>query len=70
MVVPDPIAKLRHDLASPLTALLTETQLLLLNEESLDPEVLQGLREIERVARQMKDMLAASRPTDHSGAGT
>ncbi len=69
-MVADPIAKLRHDLASPLTALLTETQLLLLNEATLDPEVAQGLREIERVARQMKEMLAASRAADQPGAGT
>ena len=67
-MVADPIAKLRHDLASPLTALLTETQLLLMNEASLDPEVARGLKEIERTARVMKDMLAASRTLDQ-GAG-
>jgi signal transduction histidine kinase len=57
----DPIRKLRHDLANPLAALLAETQLLLLNESSLDPETVQGLREIEALARRMRDMLAATR---------
>jgi signal transduction histidine kinase len=63
----DPIARLRHDLANPLAALLTETQLLLLNEATLDPDVLRGLREIESIARTMRDMLAASRAADRPG---
>lgn len=58
---PDAIRRLRHDLANPLAALLTETQLLLLNEASLDPETVRGLREIESIARHMRDMLAATR---------
>ena len=58
---PDALRRLRHDLANPLAALLTETQLLLLNEATLDPETLRGLREIEHLARAMRDMLAASR---------
>ena len=57
----DAIRKLRHDLANPLAALLAETQLLLLNEASLDAETLQGLREIEALARRMREMLAATR---------
>ena len=57
----DAIRKLRHDLANPLAALLTETQLLLLNEAALDPDTVRGLREIESIARHMRDMLAASR---------
>ena len=57
----DAIRQLRHDLANPLAALLAETQLLLLNESSLDPEVAQGLREIEGLARRMREMLAATR---------
>lgn len=52
------IRKLRHDLANPLAAILAETQLLLLNEASLDPETVQGLREIEALARRMREMLA------------
>ncbi|MFI5206780.1 MAG: hypothetical protein ACHQU8_06120 [Gemmatimonadales bacterium] len=63
----DQIARLRHDLANPLAALLTETQLLLLNEATLDPDVLRGLREIESLARAMRDMLAASRAADRPG---
>lgn len=57
----DPVRRLRHDLANPLAALLAETQLLLLNEASIDPEVVRGLREIESIARHMRDVLAASR---------
>lgn len=58
----DEMRRFRHDLANPLAALLAETQLLLLNEASLDPETVQGLREIEALARRMRDMLAATRP--------
>lgn len=58
----DEIRRFRHDLANPLAALLAETQLLLLNEASLDPETVQGLREIEALARRMRDMLAATKP--------
>jgi signal transduction histidine kinase len=57
----DVIRKLRHDLANPLAALLAETQLLLLNEATLDPETVEGLREIEGLARRMREMLAATK---------
>ena len=63
----DPLGRLRHDLANPLAALLTETQLLLLNEASLDPVVVRALREIESLARVMRDQLAASRAADRPG---
>jgi signal transduction histidine kinase len=63
----DPIRRLRHDLANPLAALLTETQLLLLNEPSLDPETVRGLREIESIARHMRDVLALSRAASLEG---
>lgn len=53
----DPLRKLRHDLANPLSAILAEAQLLLLNTDTLDPEVVTSLREIERLARRMRDML-------------
>ena len=56
------IRKLRHDLANPLAAILAEAQLLLLNEDSLDAETVEGLREIEALARRMREMLAATRP--------
>ncbi|MEK6610818.1 MAG: histidine kinase dimerization/phospho-acceptor domain-containing protein [Gemmatimonadota bacterium] len=55
------IRKLRHDLANPLAALLAETQLLLLNEATLDRETVEGLREIEGLARRMREMLANTR---------
>ena len=57
----DPVRTLRHDLANPLAALLAETQLLLLNANRLDPDTLDSLREIEALARRMRDILAASR---------
>ncbi len=55
------IRKLRHDLANPLAALLAETQLLLLNEATLDTETVEGLREIDGLARRMREMLANTR---------
>jgi signal transduction histidine kinase len=51
------LSRLRHDLSNPLSALLAETQLLLLNESQLDPEILKGLREIEALAIRMRTML-------------
>jgi signal transduction histidine kinase len=53
----DPLAKLRHDLANPLSAVLAETQLLLLNEAELDPELVNSLKHIEGLARRMRDIL-------------
>ncbi len=57
----DAMRKLRHDIANPLAALLAETQLMLLNEARLDAETVEGLREIESLARRMRDILAAAR---------
>jgi signal transduction histidine kinase len=51
------LSKLRHDLSNPLSALLAETQLLLLNESQIDPETLSSLREIEALAIRMRAML-------------
>ena len=51
--------KLRHDLSNPLAAILAETQLLLLGEDSLDKETTVSLREIEALARRMREMLQA-----------
>ena len=51
------LSRLRHDLSNPLSALLAETQLLLLNESQIDPETLKGLREIEALAIRMPTML-------------
>ena len=51
------LRKFRHDIANPLAALLAEAQLLLLNAERLDPETLSGLKEVERLALRMRDIL-------------
>jgi signal transduction histidine kinase len=48
------LAKLRHDLSNPLAALLAETQLLLLDEGRYDAETVQGLKQIEALARKMR----------------
>ncbi len=53
----DKYHKLRHDLSNPLSALLAETQLLLLNEAKLDSETLSSLREIEALAVRMRGIL-------------
>ncbi len=57
----DAVRRLRHDLANPLAAILAETQLLLLNEAELDAETVEGLREIEALARRMREMLQATK---------
>ena len=54
---PERLSKLRHDLSNPLSALLAETQLLLLNEPAWMPETVSGLREIEALAIRMRAML-------------
>ena len=51
------LRKLRHDIANPLAALLAEAQLLLLNADRIDPETLSGLKEVERLALRMRDIL-------------
>jgi signal transduction histidine kinase len=51
------MGKLRHDLSNPLSALLAEIQLLLLNESQFDAETLTSLREIEAMAIRMRGML-------------
>jgi signal transduction histidine kinase len=51
------LGKLRHDLSNPLSALLAEIQLLLLNESQFDPETLASLKEIEALAIRMRGML-------------
>ncbi len=57
MVESERLAKLRHDLSNPLSALLAEVQLLLLDEGQYDQETLTGLREIEALAIRMRGML-------------
>ena len=53
----DPIGKLRHDLANPLSAILAETQLLLLSPEKYDEETITSLKQIESLARRMRQIL-------------
>lgn len=53
----DRLHKLRHDLSNPLSALLAEAQLLLLNESALDAETLTSIREIEALAIRMRTVL-------------
>jgi len=55
--LPPAVRKLRHDLSNPLSAILAETQLLLLNAERYDAETADSLRQIEAQARRMRDML-------------
>lgn len=57
MAADDRLNKLRHDLSNPLSALLAETQLLLLNDGQLDAETVSSLREIEEQAVRMRTML-------------
>lgn len=57
----DPIRTLRHDLSNPLSAILAEAQLQLLNAADLPEETVQSLREIERLARRMRDILQGTR---------
>ncbi len=54
--------KLRHDLSNPLSALLAETQLLLLSADRFDEETLAGLKQIEALARRMRQLLESSVP--------
>jgi light-regulated signal transduction histidine kinase (bacteriophytochrome) len=53
----DRIRQLRHDLSNPLSAILAETQLLLLRQEELDQETVTSLREIEALSRRMREIL-------------
>ena len=51
------LRKLRHDLSNPLAAVLAETQLMLLSSEGLNAETVAGLRQIETLARKMRQIL-------------
>lgn len=57
MAAQDPLAKLRHDLSNPLSAILAETQLLLLTPEKFDEETVGSLKQIETLARRMRQLL-------------
>jgi signal transduction histidine kinase len=56
----DRIRKLRHDLSNPLSAILAEAQLLLLEADKYDEETQTSLREIEALARRMREMLQST----------
>lgn len=53
----DRLSKLRHDLSNPLSALLAEVQLMLLNEAEFEPDTFTSLREIEALAIRMRSIL-------------
>ena len=57
MTDPDRLSRLRHDLSNPLSALLAEIQLLLLDDGRYDPELLTSLRDIEALAIRLRTML-------------
>lgn len=52
--------RLRHDLSNPLSAVLAEAQLQLLNPSALPPEVATAFQEIERLAQRMRDILKSA----------
>lgn len=54
----DRFRRFRHDLANPLSAVLAETQLLLLRADTLDPETVTSLKEIESLCRRMRDIMS------------
>ncbi len=51
------VRKLRHDLKNPLAAILAEAQLLLLGGPTVDEQTAESIREIEKQARRMRDLL-------------
>jgi len=53
----DKVRKLRHDLANPLAAVLAETQILLLSADQFNAETVSSLRQIETLARRMRQIL-------------
>jgi signal transduction histidine kinase len=57
MADPKSVSKLRHDLSNPLSAILAETQLLLLSADKYDAETVAGLKQIEDLARKMRQLL-------------
>jgi K+-sensing histidine kinase KdpD len=53
----DRLARLRHDLANPLAAVLAEVQLLLMDSHALSEETQTSLRAIEAAAVKMRAVL-------------
>lgn len=54
------LSRLVHDLANPLSAVLAEAQLLLLDAEHLSPDTVTSLRAIEAAALRMRMILRES----------
>ncbi len=50
-------SRLKHDLANPLSAVLAESQLLLMRSEELPDDVVESLRAIETGALRMRELL-------------
>ena len=53
----DRLARLRHDLANPLSAVLAEVQLLLMDSEAFSEDTQTSLRAIEAAAVKMRAVL-------------
>ena len=53
----NPTGDLRHALANPLAALLTEAQLVLTSSSQLDAETRKAVEEIEKLALRMRAIL-------------
>ena len=53
----DDIRKIKHDLANPLSGILAEAQILLLDADKLPPDVVESHKQIEDLARRMRGML-------------
>ena len=51
------LSRLVHDLANPLSAVLAEAQLLLLEAEQLSPDAVASLKAIETAALRMRSIL-------------
>ena len=54
---PAGVSRLVHDLANPLSAVLAEAQLLLLDAEGMSPDTVASLRAIETAALRMRGIL-------------
>lgn len=57
-----------HSISNPLTAILGETQLLLLAEDALSEEQRAGLRTVESMAYRIRDLVAQLRDAARAAA--
>lgn len=53
----DALAKLRHDIANPLGALLTEVQMALFDRATLPASTVESLERMEQIALRMRDLV-------------